>query len=74
LNRFTTCVLQPYNSKAGGAWFPIHLLLQVLGCAAAIGSYVMAMMLWFKKNSLGFERHLFYAPHCELGTGMARLK
>lgn len=60
---------QPYNSKAGGAWFPIHLFVQLLGCVAAIVSYVLAMLQWFGKNSLGFDRHLLYAPHCELGTG-----
>lgn len=36
---------------------------------AAIGAYVLAMLLWFRKHSLGFERHLLYAPHCELGAG-----
>jgi hypothetical protein len=43
--------------------------VQLLGCVAAIVSYVLAMLQWFGKNSLGFDRHLLYAPHCELGTG-----
>lgn len=60
---------QPYDARAGGAWFPIHFFTQLLGSSAAIASYVFAMLLWFRKNSLGFERHVMYAPHCELGTG-----
>lgn len=44
--------------------------MQLLSAAAAIVSYLMAMLLWFRQNSLGFERHLLYAPHCELGTGV----
>jgi len=50
-----------------------HFFIQLLSGAGVLMCYVLAMLMWFRKHNLGFDRHILYAPHCELGSGVAAM-